>query len=81
MDDKRRTSIAIGLTLGVGVGVALGAAMGNIGLGIPIGLAIGLALGSSGAFAPKEKEDPSGTSSEREDAAANEGDDGVDGDE
>ncbi len=55
--------------------------MGNIGLGIPIGLAIGLALGSSGAFAPKEKEDPSGTSSEREDAAANEGDDGVDGDE
>ncbi len=68
MEEKRRTSIAIGIALGVAVGTGIGAAMGNLALGIPIGMVMGLAIGSSGAFAKAGDDDSSGETDESESA-------------
>ena len=58
-DEKRGTSIAIGMCLGMSIGTAIGAALGNMPtgmcIGLSVGMCLGLALGSGGASKKADK--------------------------
>ncbi|CAN5135729.1 hypothetical protein BH24ACT19_BH24ACT19_00010 [soil metagenome] len=43
-DERRRKSLAIGISLGIAIGARIGVAMDNLGLGM--GIAIGVAFGT-----------------------------------
>ncbi len=58
-DEKRGTSIAIGMCLGMSIGTAIGAALGNMPtgmcIGLSVGMCLGLALGSGGSSKKSDK--------------------------